>query len=60
MELFLDALVLLLWISFFVATAAGIVHEIRRGREKSVVGARSAAPLHDDDPVYLMGPLVRE
>lgn len=60
MELLLDALVLLLWISFFVATAAGITHEVRRGRTKPNVKRNTAAPLHDDDPVYLMGPLVRE
>ena len=60
MEVFADALILLLWLMFFVATAMGAYEEFRRGRAKREYMLSNRPAMEDDDPVYLMEPSLQD
>ena len=52
METVLDAMVILLWVVFSLATILGVIHEFRTPSTAATPPDR----LEDDDPVYLLEP----
>lgn len=58
MELVLDAIILLFWATFFLATFLGVFQEYQHSQSQTITNPPDR--LDDDDPVYIMGPSLRD